>query len=133
MVTRNKKPTRTGQRRVSDDDATIGTKLRVRRVEADMSQDDLGKKLGVSFQQIQKYEKGVNRISAVRLGEIAKIFGEPTSYFTGEHDTKSTSKYTALLTDSPTQRLVVAFAAIADTAMRYKIVGLVESISGKAA
>jgi transcriptional regulator with XRE-family HTH domain len=124
---------KSGQRGVSAEDAIIGTKLRVRRVEAHMSQDDLGQRLGVSFQQVQKYEKGVNRLSAVRLRQIANIFGEPTSYFTGENDTKSTSKYTALLTDSPTQRLVLAFSAIADTQMRYKIVGLVESISGKAA
>jgi transcriptional regulator with XRE-family HTH domain len=121
------------KRGATPEDIVLGKKIRARRTLARVSQAELGEALGVSFQQVQKYEKGVNRLSAVRLRQIANIFGEPTSYFTGENDTKSTSKYTALLTDSPTQRLVLAFSAIADTQMRYKIVGLVESISGKAA
>jgi transcriptional regulator with XRE-family HTH domain len=47
--------------------------MRERRLEVNMTQDDLGKALGVSFQQIQKYEKGVNRVSASRLYEICKV------------------------------------------------------------
>lgn len=59
-------------RSVTHADTKIGERLRVRRVELEMSQDVLAQKLGISFQQIQKYEKGVNRLSADRLVQIAK-------------------------------------------------------------
>ena len=54
-------------------DAHIGAQMRERRLALDMSQDQMGKELGVSFQQIQKYEKGMNRVSAARLYDICKI------------------------------------------------------------
>jgi transcriptional regulator with XRE-family HTH domain len=53
-------------------DAYIGARTRERRLELGMGQPELGKKLGISFQQLQKYEKGVNRVSAARLFEICK-------------------------------------------------------------
>jgi len=62
-------------------DRTIGVRLRARRLEQHMSQDDLGHELGVSFQQVQKYEKGVNRIGSSRLVEIARILQVDTAYF----------------------------------------------------
>lgn len=122
-----------GQRSTSSGDVALGIRIRVRRLEADMSQQDLAILLGVSFQQVQKYEKGVNRVSAIRLVEIAKILKESAEYFTGEHATSQTTQYTKLLTDTATQRCLKAFTAIADQQLRYKIVGLLESISGKAA
>lgn len=115
----------------SEADVALGTKIRVRRIEKGMSQEALASLLGVSFQQVQKYEKGVNRVSAVRLQEIANALGESADYFTGVNDTKQTTQFTALLTDAPTQRLVKAFAGIADQSLRYKIVHLVESIGGQ--
>jgi transcriptional regulator with XRE-family HTH domain len=54
-------------------DGFIGTRLRERRLALNMSQADLGAKLGVTFQQIQKYEKGANRVSAARLFEICEV------------------------------------------------------------
>jgi transcriptional regulator with XRE-family HTH domain len=60
-------------------DADIGSRVRQRRLAINMSQSDLGKKLGVSFQQIQKYELGLNRISAARLYEICKTLKAPLS------------------------------------------------------
>ncbi len=62
-------------RTTTSDDKSIGTKLRVLRVAAGMNQTDLGAALGVTFQQIQKYEKGVNRVQAGRLTVIAKALG----------------------------------------------------------
>lgn len=60
------------QQRASDPaDKKLGEKIRTRRTAAGMSQSELGEVLGVSFQQVQKYEKGVNRVSAVRLEQIA--------------------------------------------------------------
>ena len=62
-------------------DAIIGKRIRVCRRNANMSQEGLGKALGITFQQIQNYELGTNRISAGRLYEIADLFGVPISYF----------------------------------------------------
>jgi len=63
------------------EDEEVGRKIRIRRIEINLSQKELGDALGVSFQQIQKYEKGVNRISMGRLSEIARRLDVPLSYF----------------------------------------------------
>ena len=60
-------------------DAYISARMRERRREINMTQDELGKAFGISFQQIQKYEKGVNRVSASRLYEICKVLNVPMS------------------------------------------------------
>jgi transcriptional regulator with XRE-family HTH domain len=60
-------------------DAYISARMRERRLQVNMTQDDLGKALGISFQQIQKYEKGVNRVSASRLYELCKVLNVPMS------------------------------------------------------
>ncbi len=62
-------------------DAYIGAKVRMRRLMLNMSQETLSGKLGVTFQQVQKYEKGLNRISASRLFELALALGVPVGYF----------------------------------------------------
>ncbi|MEY9493791.1 helix-turn-helix domain-containing protein [Bradyrhizobium elkanii] len=62
-------------------DALIGQRVRMRRMELHISQSDLGDKLGVSFQQIQKYEKGVNRVGASRLQQLAGILDTDMAYF----------------------------------------------------
>ena len=61
----------------------MGMLLKAVRRQAGFSQEDLGSKLGISFQQIQKYEKGVNRITAGRLQQMADILNVPVSYFYG--------------------------------------------------
>lgn len=71
------------QRSVTAADTSIGTRLRAARIAAGMSQQTLGGKLGVSFQQIQKYEKGVNRLAASRLSDIAALLGKPVTWFSG--------------------------------------------------
>ena len=65
-------------------DKYLGDRLRARRIMKKMSQDDLGKSLGVTFQQIQKYEKGTNRMSAALMVPLAKILGVDTGYFYDE-------------------------------------------------
>ena len=62
-------------------DIHVGTRLRQRRVTRGVSQEKLGEQLGVTFQQIQKYEKGTNRIGASRLFEIARFLDIPVGYF----------------------------------------------------
>jgi transcriptional regulator with XRE-family HTH domain len=62
-------------------DAIVGKKIRARRVAAGVTQDSLGKALGITFQQIQKYESGTNRVAAGRLYEIANLLNVPVTYF----------------------------------------------------
>ena len=62
-------------------DLHVGLKIRDRRKELRLSQTDLGTKVGVSFQQVQKYENGTNRVGASRLAVIAKALGVPVGYF----------------------------------------------------
>ncbi|GAA5095669.1 helix-turn-helix transcriptional regulator [Bartonella acomydis] len=66
----------------------IGKKIRLRRNMLKMSQKTLGQHLGVSFQQIQKYEKGLNRVSAGRLQEIADLLNVPIAFFYANTSTK---------------------------------------------
>src|SRR6201992_2248839 len=62
-------------------DGQVGNRVRIRRMLIGMSQERLGDLLGLTFQQVQKYEKGVNRIGAGRLFEVARILGVPIDYF----------------------------------------------------
>ena len=68
-------------RAVQDADREIGKRVKIRRLDLRMSQEKLGDAIGVTFQQIQKYEKGTNRISVGRLQVIAKILKVPVAYF----------------------------------------------------
>lgn len=69
------------QRRSDYVDRHVGMRLRSQRIQLRLSQADLGEKLGVTFQQIQKYEKGQNRLGASRLWHTAQIFGVPVNWF----------------------------------------------------
>src|ERR1700734_2755584 len=62
-------------------DVQVGNRVRIRRMLIGMSQERLGDLLGLTFQQVQKYEKGVNRIGAGRLYEISRILGVPIDFF----------------------------------------------------
>src|SRR5579885_3362661 len=62
-------------------DVQVGNRVRIRRMLIGMSQERLGDLLGLTFQQVQKYEKGVNRIGAGRLFEVARILGVPIDFF----------------------------------------------------
>ncbi|WP_375615234.1 MULTISPECIES: helix-turn-helix domain-containing protein [unclassified Bartonella] len=74
-------------------DISIGKKIRLKRTMIGMSQKKLGSQLGVTFQQIQKYEKGFNRIGAGRLQEIADILNVPISFFYSGLSTKEDVLY----------------------------------------
>ena len=69
------------QRSAGKPDIELGKRIRLRRVEQKISQAELGDKLGVSFQQVQKYEKGVNRVGAARLQQIATALDVPVTFF----------------------------------------------------
>ncbi len=114
-------------------DQYVGARVRMRRIELKMSQVELGQTIGVSFQQVQKYEKGSNRISASRLEKIAAALQVPVSFFfdglpdEGEAmTTKPSPDFLELMTASEGLSLVKAFMRIKSSRMRRCIVELVE-------
>jgi transcriptional regulator with XRE-family HTH domain len=121
------------QRRATGADGQVGAAIRARRLMAGMSQGVLAQKLGVTFQQIQKYEKGVNRIGAGRLPLIAKIFDMEIGDLFQEQASASENGGavpTKLVTDTATVRLLTAYASIENRAIRRNISDLVERIAG---
>src|SRR6516225_12248324 len=70
-----------GSRRPNPIDVHVGSRVRFRRMLLGMSQEKLGERLGLTFQQIQKYEKGINRIGASRLFDLAHVLGVPVQFF----------------------------------------------------
>ena len=67
-------------------DVYVGTRLKIRRTELGLSQNKIGEMTGITFQQVQKYEKGLNRIGSSRLYEFAKILKVPVSYFFEQYE-----------------------------------------------
>ncbi len=101
-------------------DILVGRRVRERRTLEGMSQMAVAEKLGLSFQQLQKYERGHNRISASRLYELAQLFDAPVSYFyEGMETGKGTPDDT--LTKRETLELVRAYYSISDPAVRDSI------------
>ena len=98
-----------------------------------MSQGDLAKRLGVSFQQVQKYEKGTNRVGAGRLPQIADMFGVPIgALFKGTVDAgKGTGGGVPvnLISDTTTVKLLTAYAKITDRSVRRNLSELVDRLA----
>jgi transcriptional regulator with XRE-family HTH domain len=118
-------------------DTYVGGRVRMRRLMLDMSQEALAKQLGLTFQQVQKYEKGANRISASRLQALAQILDVPVHFFfegvpqlAGKGKDLSESpvpNYIAdVLADSDGHALIRAFARVKEPALRRSIVRVVE-------
>src|ERR1043165_6783732 len=109
------------QRQPTGADAEVGAAIKTFRLLRGMSQDMLAKKLGVTFQQIQKYEKGVNRIGAGRLPLIARILGVSIAELFQEHasvsDADGHGVPTKLVTDTATVRLLLAYGTIESRAV----------------
>jgi transcriptional regulator with XRE-family HTH domain len=121
-------------RRPNSADIRIGESIRAHRLIAGMSQNDLARRLGVSFQQVQKYEKGLNRVGAGRLPQIADIFDIPISaLFDTNADTspgESTGTAPAkLIPDRNTLKLLTAFGDIAHRGIRHRLVDLVDTLA----
>jgi transcriptional regulator with XRE-family HTH domain len=123
-------------------DKHVGARVRMRRMMLSMSQEKLGDALGLTFQQVQKYEKGANRIGASRLQQIAHILQVPVSFFfdgapnvpgqqaDGFSEAPSPSYVADFLATSDGLALTKAFMGIKDAKLRRRIVDLVEQISG---
>jgi len=118
-------------------DAEIGKRIRALRLERGLSQTELGNLLGVTFQQIQKYEKGANRVAAGRLQRVAEALDVPITFFyagsPGEQEnveTDSVDVGLGFLETAGAVRLVRAFSRIQDPEMRRALVELTEKIAG---
>jgi transcriptional regulator with XRE-family HTH domain len=110
-------------------DIEMGKKIRLRRVEQRLSQSDLGEKLGVSFQQVQKYEKGVNRVGATRLQQIATALDVSVTFFY-DGDGKTKEVESLLFLDSAfSLRLLRAYSKIQDQAIQRHMVSLMEAVA----
>ena len=111
-------------------DVTVGRNVRIWRMARGLSQAQLAKRLGVTFQQVQKYEIGGNRIGTGRLVKIAAVLGVPISVlFQGTGAGESSESLASLISDSRSFRLAQAFAAITHNAFRVSLVNLVEKIA----
>jgi transcriptional regulator with XRE-family HTH domain len=116
-------------------DALVGSRLRTRRKQLRISQERLGKEVGVSFQQIQKYENGSNRIGASRLAEISKVLDVPVAFFfTGSSGGSSTDSdradARAVLSEPGATELLQAYALIESPALRNAVVRLARDLAG---
>ena len=117
-------------------DKHVGSRLRMRRMMLDMSQEELGQAFGLTFQQVQKYEKGTNRMGASRLPHAAHILEVPVPFFfegapgqAVDGTAPSPSYVNEFVSSEDGLRLIKAFMRIARTAVRRRIVELVQEIA----
>jgi transcriptional regulator with XRE-family HTH domain len=135
-----------GSRRANPIDIHVGSRVRFRRMLLGMSQEKLGEKLGLTFQQVQKYEKGINRIGASRLFDLAQVLGVPVQFFYEEAPVPEARLVAADgMADGPDEHSIVeflrsrdglelnrAFVRIPDLKARRAIVDLVRSLANDA-
>jgi transcriptional regulator with XRE-family HTH domain len=124
-------------------DKHVGSRVRMRRMMLAMSQEKLGDALGLTFQQVQKYEKGTNRIGASRLQQISHILQVPVAFFfegapnlhggssDGMKEAPSPAYVSDFLATSEGLSLTKAFMRIQEPKLRRRIVDLVEEIAGE--
>ena len=123
-------------------DILVGSRVRMRRNMLGLSQEKLGDKIGLTFQQLQKYERGANRISASRLHELAQVLDLPVSFFFDETDPvrapaipkgflgeEPKANGSDLLHAPETQELVRGFYAIADQLVRRRLFELAKALA----
>jgi transcriptional regulator with XRE-family HTH domain len=119
-------------------DKHVGSRIRMRRLMLGMSQEKLGDGLGLTFQQVQKYEKGTNRIDASRLQHISHILHVPVPFFfeglpdqsEGIEDAPSPAYVFDFLATTDGLALTKAFMRIKESKVRRRIAALVEEIAG---
>jgi transcriptional regulator with XRE-family HTH domain len=120
-------------------DRHVGSRVRMRRMMISMSQEKLGERLGITFQQVQKYEKGTNRIGASRLHQIANVLSVPVAFFyedmpggeaaaVGFGESGSPVYISEFMASSEGLALAKAFMKVSDPKVRRRIVDLVEAM-----
>jgi transcriptional regulator with XRE-family HTH domain len=122
---------KTSNKSATKTDKRVGNNIRARRLEMGMTQEQLGKKLGVTFQQIQKYEIGTNRIGSGRLFQIAEFLKAPLASFYGGEEKQIKSRATStfdLLSDPLTLQMAQEFSKIGDRKTCRAVLAIVESL-----
>jgi transcriptional regulator with XRE-family HTH domain len=120
-------------------DKHVGSRVRMRRMLVGMSQEKLGEALGLTFQQVQKYEKGTNRIGASRLHRIGSILGVPVEFFyegaphssntpSGFAEAPSSTYVSDFLSTAEGVQLMKAFLSVKDPKVRRKLVELIAAL-----
>jgi transcriptional regulator with XRE-family HTH domain len=120
-------------------DKYVGSRVRMRRIMLGMSQEKLGEALGLTFQQVQKYEKGTNRVGASRIAQISEILQVPVSFLfeggpsgtKGYGEENSPAYVSDFLATSEGLALTRAFTRIPDAKLRRSIVEMVEQIAAR--
>ena len=123
-------------------DRHVGSRVRLRRISVGLSQERLGEQLGVTFQQVQKYEKGTNRISVSRMQQIAQVLGCTVSYFlegaprdesfgmaVGFGEERQAAYSMDLFSTPEGIALARAFSSITDPRVRRRVVDLVTTLA----
>jgi transcriptional regulator with XRE-family HTH domain len=127
---------RVPKKQVNPIDIQVGNRVRIRRMLIGMSQERLGDLLGLTFQQVQKYEKGVNRIGAGRLFEVSRILNVPVDFFyegvnaipAGASEAES-APVMEFVSSGEGLQLSLAFMKIKDTKVRKRVLDLVKSLA----
>ncbi len=127
------------KKQASQTDMLVGNRVRIRRMLIGMSQERLGELLGLTFQQVQKYEKGVNRIGAGRLFDISRILGVPIDYFyegvaaqlSGQPGfaEENAPPVMEFVSSGEGMQLSLAFMKIKDAKVRKRVLDLVKSLA----
>jgi len=125
-----------GKRRGGQVDAIVGQTIRVLRLQKRLSQTALAQKIGVSFQQVQKYENGTNRVGASRMVQIAQALRVPLDTLfqridSGPPKAEHGDDPLALISNGQALRVARAFATISNNEVRSAVVALIEAIAEK--
>ena len=122
-----------GLRRANSTDRAVALRVRALRLARGMTQSELGRRLGVSFQQVQKYENGTNRIGAGRLARIAKVFDVPLAalFDAPRRRRQSAADPLAMLRTAGAVRLLQAYGGIRSATVRRALVRLAEETAAR--
>ncbi len=151
-ITTHRKPScrgRTPSGKPNPIDVHVGARMRLRRTLLGMSQEKLGEALGLTFQQVQKYERGANRVGASRLFDLSRVLDVPVSFFFDDMDAASASASPAAMATGAvpepdiaearnpmarreTLELVRAYYRIADPAVRHRVLDLARALGATA-
>lgn len=123
-------------------DVHVGSRIRLRRTLLGMSQEKLGKAIGLTFQQVQKYERGTNRVGSSRLYQLAKVLNVPVSFFFDDLPAEIAGRAPGFaepaadfdpnpLTKRETLELVRAYHRIPDRAVRRRVFDLVKALGSE--
>jgi transcriptional regulator with XRE-family HTH domain len=131
-----RKPQKITKRGTTPVDGIVGNRIRARRLEMHFSQQQVADALGLSFQQIQKYEKGVNRVGVARLGEIAKYLECDLRYFMGDlvggegKKPATVSRYAKFMATKDGVDIIEAMIRIESPALRKGVITLARTLAG---